>query len=51
MKQNLINNKFPNYISDEQIKGTIKNVAQVNKHCNSPPNKHTFIKQCTTIMN
>ena len=34
IKQTLINNGFPNYIVDEQIKCIIKN-----KHCNTQPNK------------
>ena len=44
IKQTLINNGFPNYIVNEQIKPTIKNVSQQNEHCNTPPNKHEFIK-------
>ena len=44
MKQTLINNGFPNYIVDEQVKRMIKNVSQQNKHCNTPPNKQAFIK-------
>ena len=42
--QTLINNGFPNYIVDEQIKCIIKNVSQQNKYCNTPPNKQAFIK-------
>ena len=37
IKQALINNGFPNYIDDEQIKPMIKNVNQQNKHCTTPP--------------
>ena len=44
IKQALIHNGFPNYIVDEQIKHIIKNVSQQNKHCNTPPNKQTFVK-------
>ena len=44
MKQTLINNWFPNYTADEQIKRTIRNVSQQNKHCNSPTNKQKNIK-------
>ena len=33
IKQALINNGFPNYIVDEQIKRMIKNANQQNKHC------------------
>ena len=36
IKQALINNGFPNYIVDEQIKRMIKNVNQQNKHCTTP---------------
>ena len=32
IKEALINNGFPNYIVDEQIKRMIKNVNQQNKH-------------------
>ena len=38
IKQTLINKCFPNYIVDEQIKRTIRNVNQQNKHCNTPTN-------------
>ena len=44
IKQTLINNGFPNYIADEQIKRMIKQVSQQNKHCNTPLNKNTFIR-------
>ena len=55
-KQNLLNNGFPTYIVDGQIKRTIRNVSQQNKHCNTPTNKLKFIKpfyatKCTTIIN
>ena len=40
IKQALINNGFPKYIVDEQI----KNVYQQNKHCSTPPIQQTFIK-------
>ena len=43
-KQTLINNGFPNYIVDEQIKRMIKNVSQQNKHCATPPSQQTYIK-------
>ena len=56
IKQALINNGFPNYIVDEQIKRMIKNINQQNKHCSTPPSQQTFIKlftatKCTTIIN
>ena len=56
MKQALINNGFPNYIVDEQIKCMIKNVHQQNKHCTTPPSQQKYIKlfivtKCTTIIN
>ena len=44
IKQTLINNGSPNYIVDEQIKRTIGNVSQSNKHCDTPTNKQTLIK-------
>ena len=44
IKQTLINNGFPNFIVDEQIKCMIKNVNQQNKHCTTPPSQQTFIK-------
>ena len=44
IKQTPINNRFPKYIVDEQIKHIIKKVWQQNKHCNTPPNKQVFIK-------
>ena len=44
IKQALINNRFPNYIVDEQIKRMIKNVNQQNKHCTTSPSQQTFIK-------
>ena len=44
IKQALINNVFPNYIVDEQIKRMIKNVNQQNKHCTTPPSQQTYIK-------
>ena len=37
IKQALINNGFPNYIVDEQIKRIIKNINQQNKQCTTPP--------------
>ena len=55
IKQALINNGFPNYIVDEQIKRMIKNVNQQNKHCTTPPNQQTLnfftAIKCTTIIN
>ena len=36
IKQALVNNGFPNYIVDEQIKCMIKKVNQQNKHCTTP---------------
>ena len=39
-----MNNVFPNYIVDEQIKRMIKNVSQQNKHCTTQPSQQTFIK-------
>ena len=44
IKQALINNGFPNYIVDEQIKRMIKIVNQQNKHCTTPPSQQTYIK-------
>ena len=44
IKQALINNGFPNYIVDEQIKCRFKNVNQQNKHCTTPPSQVTYIK-------
>ena len=44
IKQSLINNGFPNYFVDEQIKLMIKNVNQQNKHCTTPPSQQTYIK-------
>ena len=46
INQALINNGFPNYIVDEQIKCTIKNVNQQNKHCTTPPSQQIYIKLC-----
>ena len=43
IKQTLINNEFPNYIVDEQIK-RIKNVNQQNKYCTTLPSQQIFIK-------
>ena len=37
--QTLINNAFPNYIVDEKIIHSIRNVSQQNKHCNTQNNK------------
>ena len=57
IKQALINNGFPNYIVDEQIKHMIKNVNQQNKQCTTPSSQQTYIKlffivtKCTTITN
>ena len=56
IKQALINNGFPNYIVDEQIKPMIKNVNQQNDHCTTQPSQQTYIKlftvtNCTTIIN
>ena len=55
IKQSFINNKFPNYIADKQIKRAIKNGNPQNKHSDIPPNKHAFFKlftatRCTTII-
>ena len=44
IKQTLINNGFPNYIIDEQIKRTIRNINQHNKHHHNQTNKQKFIK-------
>ena len=44
IKQTLVNNGFPNYIVDEQIKRMIKNVNQQNKHCTTPSSQQTYIK-------
>ena len=44
IKQALINNGFPNYIVDEQIKRMTKDVNQQNKHCSTPPSQQTYIK-------
>ena len=44
IKQTLINNGFPNYIVNEQIKRRIKNVIQQNKHYNTPLSQQAFIK-------
>ena len=44
IKQMLIINGFPNKIVDVEIKHTIRNVNQQNKHCNTPANKQKFIK-------
>ena len=44
IKQALINNGFPNYIVDEQIKRMIKNVNQQNKQCTTPSSQQTYIK-------
>ena len=44
IKQTLISNGFPNYIVDEQIQPTIRNVSQQNKHGNTPTNNVIFIK-------
>ena len=56
IKQALINNGFPNYIVNEQIKRMIKNVNQQNKQCTTPSSQQTYIKlfivtNCTTIIN
>ena len=56
IKQALINNGFPNYIVDEQIKRMIENINQEIKHCTTPPSHQTYIKlftvtKCTTIIN
>ena len=40
----LINNGFPNYIADKQIKRMIKNVNQQNIHCTTPPSQQAYIK-------
>ena len=42
IKQALINNGFPNYIVEEQIKRTIKNVNQQNIHCTNLPSQQTY---------
>ena len=44
IKQALINNGFPNYIVDKQIKRMIKNVNQQNKQCTIPSSQQTYIK-------
>ena len=44
VKQALINNRFPIYTVEEQIKQIIKNVNQENKHCTTPPSQQTYIK-------
>ena len=44
IKQSLINNGFPKYIVDEQIKLMIKNVNQQNKYCTTPTSQQIFIK-------
>ena len=44
IKKSLINNWFPNFIVDEQIKRMIKNVNQQNKHCTTPSSQQTSIK-------
>ena len=44
IKQALINNGFPNYIVDEQIKRMIKNVNQQNKQCTTPSSQQTYLK-------
>ena len=57
IKQALINNGFPNYTVDEQIKRMIKNVNQQNKQCTTPFSQQTYIKlffivtKCTSIIN
>ena len=58
IKQALINNGFPNYIVDEQIKRMIKNDNRQNKHSTTPLPQSTNIYQtfftvtkCTTIIN
>ena len=54
VKQTFINEEFPNYIVDEQIKCTVNNVSQQNKHCNTPPRKHLSnfftTTKCSTII-
>ena len=45
IKQAFINNGFPNYIVDEQIKR--KNVNQQNKHCTTPPSQQRYTKLFT----
>ena len=44
IKQALIDNGFPNYIADEQIKRMIKDVYQQNKQCTTPSSQQTYIK-------
>ena len=56
IKQALINDGFPNYIVDEQIKRMVKKVNHQNKHCPTPPSQQIYIKlftvtKCTTIIN
>ena len=55
IKQALINNGFPNYIVDEQIKRMIKNVNQQNKQCTTPSSQQIsnffMVTKCTTITN
>ena len=41
LNESLINNGFPNYIVDEQIKRMIKNVNQQNKQCTTPSSQQT----------
>ena len=43
-KEALINNGFPNYIVNEQIKRMIKTVNQQHKHCTPPSSQQTYIK-------
>ena len=44
IKQALIDNGFPDYIVDEQIKRMIKNVNQQNKQCTTPSSQQTYIR-------
>ena len=44
IKQALINNGFPNYLVDEQIKRMIKNVKQQHILCTTLTSQRTYIK-------
>ena len=49
IKKALIDNGFSNYIVDEQIKRTIKNVNQQNKHCTTPSRIQTLSLQSSEV--
>ena len=51
IKKAFINNGFPNYIVEEQIKHMIKNVSQQNKHCYIPPSQQGFDKHFLPQLN